>query len=153
MTRRLRSIALVALAAPVFLLGACGRLSSPGASQAVVRPIGEILVDAPQIEAGETSATVTATTRIPVACAVAYGTTHEYGSLAPGRPSTSIASTTESASARATPSPLVPSLATWRRLPSGSSTDNNPTGRLPSGRSLQSRCKGVPNMYPPRYVS
>ena len=39
-------------------------------------------MDAPQVEAGETSATVTATTRIPVACAVAYGTTHEYGSLA-----------------------------------------------------------------------
>jgi len=66
---------------------------------------------------------------------------------------TSLASTTESASGRATPSPSVPSLATWRRLPSGSSTDNNPTGRLPSGRSLPSRCKGVPNMYPPRYVS
>jgi hypothetical protein len=82
MTRQLPSIALVALAAPVLLLGACGRLSSPGASQAVVRPIEEILVDAPQIEAGEISATVTATTRIPVACAVAYGTTHEYGSLA-----------------------------------------------------------------------
>jgi len=82
MTRRLRSIALVALAAPVLLLGACGRVSSPGVSEAVVRPIEEILVDAPQVEAGETSATVTATTRIPVACAVAYGTTHEYGSLA-----------------------------------------------------------------------
>jgi hypothetical protein len=82
MTRQLPSIVLVALAAPVLLLGACGRLSSPGASQAVVRPIEEILVDAPQIEAGEISATVTATTRIPVACAVAYGTTHEYGSLA-----------------------------------------------------------------------
>ncbi len=82
MTRRLPSIALAALAAPVLLLGACGRLSSPGDSEAVLRPIAEILVDAPQIEAGATSATVTATTRLPVACAVAYGTTHEYGSLA-----------------------------------------------------------------------
>jgi len=82
LTRRLPSLVFVALAVPALLLGACGRLSSRAASEAVVRPIEEILVDAPQIERGDTSATVTATTRIPVACAVAYGTTHDYGSPA-----------------------------------------------------------------------
>ncbi len=39
------------------------------------------------------------------------------------------------------------------KVPSGSSRDNNPTGRLPSGRPLPSRCEGVPNLYPLRYVS
>ena len=35
-----------------------------------------------------------------------------------------------------------------RRLPSGYSPDHGPTGRLPSGRPLSSRCMGVPNLYP-----
>lgn len=82
MTRRLPATAFVALAGPLLLLGACGRGSLPAASDAVVRPIEEILVDTPQIEAGAGSATVRVTTRIPVACAVVFGTTHEYGLLA-----------------------------------------------------------------------
>ena len=82
MTRPLASIAVLALAGPVLLLNACGPLLSPVPSGAGVRPIEEILVDGPQIDAGATSATVSVTTRIPVACAVVYGTTHGYGSLA-----------------------------------------------------------------------
>ena len=70
------------LSGPLLLLGACGVLSSPGESTAVVRPIDEILLESPRIAAGVNSATVNVTTEISVACAVAYGTTHEYGSLA-----------------------------------------------------------------------
>jgi len=82
MTRTSRAIVFAALAGPVLLLSACGRLSSPGASEVLVRPIDEILLESPRIEAGATSATVNVTTRIPVACAVVYGPTHEYGSIA-----------------------------------------------------------------------
>jgi len=76
MTRTSRAIVFAALAGPVLLLSACGRLSSPGASEVLVRPIDEILLESPRIEAGATSATVNVTTRIPVACAVVYGPTH-----------------------------------------------------------------------------
>ena len=78
MTRTSRAIVFAALAGPVLLLSACGRRSS----SAVVRPIDEILVESPRIEAEATSATVNVTTRIPVACAVVYGPTHAYGSIA-----------------------------------------------------------------------
>jgi len=82
MARPLPSFAFVELAVPALLLGACGRLSSAGVSEAVVRPIDEILLETPRIEAGATSATVDVTTRIPVACAVVYGPTNAYGSIA-----------------------------------------------------------------------
>ena len=82
MARPLPSLAFVAVALPGLLLGACGRLSSPAGSAAVVRPIDEILLGSPQIQAGATSATVSVTTRIPLACAVVYGPTQTYGSIA-----------------------------------------------------------------------
>ena len=82
MARPLPSLAFVAVALPGLLLGACGRLSSPAGSPAVVRPIDEILLGSPQIQAGATSATVSVTTRIPLACAVVYGPTQTYGSIA-----------------------------------------------------------------------
>jgi len=82
MARPLPSFAFVAVAVPALLLGACGRPSSPAVSAAVVRPIDEILLGSPQIQAGATSATVSVTTRIPLACAVVYGPTQTYGSIA-----------------------------------------------------------------------
>lgn len=63
-------------------VGACAPLLNPAAKTAGVRPIEEILVEKPRIEAGAGSATVYVTTRIPVACAVVYGTTADYGSIA-----------------------------------------------------------------------
>jgi len=64
------------------LLAACALSRSPAATTDGVQPIDGILVEAPRIEAGASSATVNVTTRIPVACAVVYGTTHAYGSIA-----------------------------------------------------------------------
>jgi len=82
MARPLPSFAFVTLEVPALLLSACGRPSSPSVSAAVVRPIDEILLETPRFEAGATSATVNVTTRIPVACAVVYGPTNAYGSIA-----------------------------------------------------------------------
>lgn len=82
MTRSFPTMVLLALAGPLLLLSACGPLFSIGVSTAVVRPMDEILLESPRIEAGTTSATVDVTTEIPVVCAVAYGATHDYGSLA-----------------------------------------------------------------------
>ena len=82
MARPSSSLAFVALAEATLLLSACGGPPPPAAPTGGVMPIDEILLEAPRIDAGVTSATVTATTRIPVACAIAYGTTHDYGSLA-----------------------------------------------------------------------
>jgi hypothetical protein len=68
--------------ASLVLLAACAPLVSPAAKTEGVRPIEEIIVEAPRIEAGARSATVYVTTRIPLACAVVYGTAHDYGSIA-----------------------------------------------------------------------
>jgi len=68
--------------ASLVLLGACASFLSPVVKPDGVRPLEEILVEAPRIEAGPQSATVHVTTRIPVACAVVYGTAHDYGSIA-----------------------------------------------------------------------
>lgn len=72
---------LIGLGTLVFL-GACAPLRSPPVMTDGVHPIDEILVEPPRIEAGTSSATVNVTTRIPVACAVVYGTTQQYGSIA-----------------------------------------------------------------------
>ena len=68
--------------ASLVLLAACAPLLSPAVKTEGVRPIDEILVETPRIEAGARSATVYVTTRIPLACAVVYGTAHDYGSIA-----------------------------------------------------------------------
>jgi hypothetical protein len=63
-------------------LAACAPSPSGGVNTSDVRPLEEILVEAPRIEAGATRATVYVTTEFPVACSVVYGPTLDYGSIA-----------------------------------------------------------------------
>ncbi|MEX0788573.1 MAG: discoidin domain-containing protein [Anaerolineales bacterium] len=64
------------------LLSACAPLAFSAGGRPEVRPIDEILVAPIRIEPADRSATVLVTTRLPVACAVVYGPSHAYGSIA-----------------------------------------------------------------------
>ena len=64
------------------ILSACATPAAPASDQPAVRPITAILVADPQLDVQSTSATLQVTTRLPVVCAVVYGTTHDYGQIA-----------------------------------------------------------------------
>jgi hypothetical protein len=68
------------------LLGACSANPTPipaPAANSIVRPLSDILVGGPQFaDAGPNSITLQIETRLPVVCAVSYGTTTAYGQLA-----------------------------------------------------------------------
>ena len=76
---RNRNLFLAGVAGLMLILSAC---AGPVSDQPVVRPITDILVSDPKFDAQSNSATLQVTTRLPVACAVVYGTTHDYGQLA-----------------------------------------------------------------------
>jgi len=64
------------------ILSACTAPASPESGPVAARPITDILVSDPQFDAQSNSATLQVTTRLPVVCAVVYGTTHAYGQIA-----------------------------------------------------------------------
>jgi len=64
------------------ILSACAAPTAPASDQPVIRPITDIVVSDPEFDVQSNSATLQVTTRLPVACAVVYGTTHDYGQIA-----------------------------------------------------------------------
>lgn len=74
---------LLSLAAGLALVGsACSPRTSSG-QDATVRPITDILASGPEFTGiGPTSAMLLVETTLPVACAVVYGTTPDYGQIA-----------------------------------------------------------------------
>ena len=75
MTNHRRFVLGVAL---TLILSACAAPAAPSA----IRPITDILVSDPKFDVQSNSATLQVTTRLPVVCAVVYGTTHDYGQIA-----------------------------------------------------------------------
>ena len=64
------------------ILSACTAPASPESGPVAARPITDILVSDPRFDVQSNSATLQVTTRLPVVCAVVYGTTHDYGQIA-----------------------------------------------------------------------
>jgi hypothetical protein len=78
---RMRLVSFVMLGL-LMAASACSDQAGPGA-ESDVHPIEDILVSGPEfIDIGPDTATLLAETNIPVACAVVYGTTQEYGQIA-----------------------------------------------------------------------
>src|SRR4030067_1455034 len=79
----LRRMTLISLFAGLALLAAaCSPQASLG-QDATVRPITDILASGPEFTGiGPISATLLVETTLPVACAVVYGTTPDYGQIA-----------------------------------------------------------------------
>jgi len=79
MTNHRRFVLGVAL---ILVLNACAAPAVQDAGSSAVRLITDILVSDPQFDVQSNAATLQVTTRLPVACAVVYGTTHDYGQIA-----------------------------------------------------------------------
>lgn len=81
----MRQAIIPVLVAIAFLAAACGESAHPTSAPSVARvnPLESILVSSPSFaDLQPTSVTVLVDTAIPVVCAVAYGTTDQYGQLA-----------------------------------------------------------------------